>query len=377
MKASILAVGTELTTGQITNRNAVTLSEKLTSFGIVINSHLTVADNRETILSALQFLETQSDLIFITGGLGPTSDDFTRDVVADWAQVKMVFDETSWQHITQRLTNRGFQVREMQKQQCYFPEDSRILYNVEGTANGFQFDVLKNSGKKTVFVLPGPPREIAAIWRDHLNETLTELMSGTPKIIIRSWDTLGLGESDIASRVEEVLKDRPSSPSLEIGYRVHHPYCEVKLSYSEKDKAVWEPWVKKVDAVLDDVTITRDFADIFSPIVERLSNRDFTFYDFASHGNLHFRLSPHLKSISNWSFKQNLTAPSVDLFDHEDDFLALLPYNDLSCILLYSVDGQRYQKQIEPPLKSPLMQERRYQYYAEIALIELGKPSLQ
>ena len=140
MKASILAIGTELTTGQIINKNAATISEKLKAAGVVITTHLTVPDDRPLILEALKFLEPKSDLLFITGGLGPTSDDFTRDVISEWCGSKMKFDETSWAHIQERLSTRGFNVREMQKQQCYFPENSKILFNAEGTAHGFKLN---------------------------------------------------------------------------------------------------------------------------------------------------------------------------------------------------------------------------------------------
>jgi molybdenum cofactor synthesis domain-containing protein len=153
MKASILAIGTELTTGQIVNQNAANLSTKLKALGVIVTTHLTVPDDRQIILKSLKFLETASDteensnhdIIFVTGGLGPTSDDFTRDLIAEWSGLPMKFDETSWIHIQERLKSRGFVVHERQKQQCYFPEKSEILFNSEGTANGFKLFVNKKT----------------------------------------------------------------------------------------------------------------------------------------------------------------------------------------------------------------------------------------
>ena len=121
MKASILALGTELTTGQIANKNAAWISEKLKSFGVVVSMHLTVPDDRKLILESLHYIEQHADLIFVTGGLGPTSDDFTRDIITEWAEKKMVFDAQSWEQILERFKNRGFTARDIQKQQCYFP----------------------------------------------------------------------------------------------------------------------------------------------------------------------------------------------------------------------------------------------------------------
>jgi nicotinamide-nucleotide amidase len=369
MKASILAIGTELTTGQILNKNASTLSEKLKALGIVVTAHLTVPDDKKLILDSLNFLEAQSDIFFITGGLGPTSDDFTRDVLAEWASVKMKFDEASWQHINTRLSERGFPVRDMQKQQCYFPENATILFNSEGTAHGFKFAVKK----KTLYVLPGPPREIDAIWKAHIAADLQEQTKHLNPLITKAWDTMGLGESDVAFKVEEILKDRVQDLYLEIGYRVHLPYVEVKLTLNKSDLSLWSSYIEKIDRALASITITRDFADVAKLAAHKIASLDFTFYDFVSGGHLHTRLSAHFKNLNNWSFKQSDIIPSIDLFESEDDFLALVPFEYDKCIVIYSLDGQRQQKTIEAPMKSSLMSERRKQYFAEMALVELSK----
>lgn len=370
MKASILAIGTELTTGQIINKNAATLSEKLKGFGVQVFAHLTVPDDKTIILDSLRYLENKSDLLFITGGLGPTSDDFTRDVVAEWGNCKMIFDDTSWQHINERLTSRGFNVRDMQKQQCYFPENSKILSNAEGTAHAFSLKI-KNM---QVYVLPGPPREIEAVWRDHLRQELLQKTSGINKTVTRAWDTLGTGESDVAFQVEEALKNRPRDKFFEIGYRVHLPYVEVKLTFNESESKFWQLWVDNVEKALRPICITRDFADVADLACKKITDLDFTFYDFASDGHLHKRLSSYMKTLKKWSFKQSDSILSVDFFENEDDFLALLPYEDDKCILIYSLEGERRQVNIEAPMKSPLMSERRRQYFAEMALVELVKP---
>ena len=371
MKASILAIGTELTTGQILNRNAQTLSQKLKELGVVVTSQLTVPDEKLIILNSLKFLESQlvaeGDLLFVTGGLGPTSDDFTRDVLAEWSGLEMKFYQASWDSIIERLTSRGYKVREMQKQQCYFPENSEILINSEGTANAFKFNI-KNI---TVYILPGPPREIESIWKDYIAADLNYKTKKIDKIITKAWDTIGVGESEVAFLVEDVLKDRTSG--LEIGYRVHHPYVEVKLSYLSADTVLWAPWIKKVDEVLEKVTVARDFSDAALLCFDKIQSIDFTFYDFVSEGYLHQRLSPLLKRLKNWSFKQSSVAPSVDMFAHEDDFLALFPYDDDKCIVVQSLNGVRSLKTIEAPMKAPLMNERRKQYFSEMALLEFSR----
>ena len=368
MKASILAIGTELTTGQIINKNAATISEKLKSFGIAVSAHVTVPDNKQIILDSLAFLEDHGELLFITGGLGPTSDDFTRDVVAEWSGLRMIFDPGTWDYIQERLQSRGYTVREMQKQQCYFPEGAEILQNSEGTAHAFKFSV-KN---KTVYVLPGPPREIEAVWTSHIQKELARQSIGLTKLVTRAWDTIGAGESEVAFQVEEILKSRPEK-YVEIGYRVHLPYVEVKLSFHNTDADVFRPFVEKIDAALDSICVGRDFFDVVATVTQKIAAQDFTFYDFVSSGYLHSRLSPQFRTLANWSFKQSSHPPGVDLFNDEDDFLALLPFEDDQCILIHSFKGKRRQISITAPMKSPLMSERRKQYFAEMALIDFSR----
>ena len=137
MKATILGVGTELTTGQITNKNGSWISKQLMSYGVTTASHIVVPDDKKLITQALDYCANTSQIIFITGGLGPTSDDFTRDLISEWTNQKLVFDDSSWKHVQDRLTSRGFTVKDIQRQQCYFPETAKVLTNAHETANGF------------------------------------------------------------------------------------------------------------------------------------------------------------------------------------------------------------------------------------------------
>lgn len=370
MKASILAVGTELTTGQIINKNAATISEKLKPFGVQISLHMTVPDDRKLMLESLQHLETQCDLIFVTGGLGPTSDDFTREVIAEWLNQPLQFDEESWQHIHQRLGARGYPVKEIQRQQCYYPQGARVLKNKEGTANAF----LCEKEKKNIFVLPGPPREIESVWQDFVQDWLENETKNLNRRITKSWDTMGAGESEVAGQVEEVLAQFPKSKQLEIGYRVHLPYVEVKISFDESQKAVFQETVFQVNEKLKKITVTRDFEDLAVTLANKVSQIDFTIYDFLSKGYFHSRLSPHLRQIKQWSFKQSEPKDiTPDFFENEEDFVALMPYEEFTCLVLASVNGQRLQKVIEAPMKAAPLQERRLQYFSEMALVELTR----
>ena len=250
-----------------------------------------------------------------------------------------------------------------------FPANAEILKNSEGTANGYRF-VAKN---KIVYVLPGPPREIEAIWNSHIAGELSEKTKNLERQVTHAWDTIGVGESEVAFQVEELLKDRPRNLKLEIGYRVHLPYVEVKLTFEQSDSGTWQLFLNKIENQLAPITVARNFEDAAEMVAKKLADIDFTFYDFVSEGFLHSRLSPFLRNLPRWSFKQSDTPLSVDFFENEDDFLALIPYEEDKCIVCYSVDGRLEQIAVEAPMKSELMSERRKQYFAEMALIELKK----
>ena len=240
VKISILNIGTELTSGQITNTNASWISKKLNEFGLKTNSQVTVPDDHFTITEYFKQLSQTSDLIFITGGLGPTSDDFTRITISKSLSLELVWSPIAWDWITKRLTERQIDIKENQKQQCFFPDGSYILSNANGTAFGFAVNSL---GKK-VFCLPGPPREISAIWDDHVDPWLKKSQSNLVPWQTDIWEILGIPESEIANQIENNLKNCP----LEIGYRVHHPYVDFKLSYFTNEN--YSQWTRRADELL-------------------------------------------------------------------------------------------------------------------------------
>lgn len=378
MKASILAVGTEITTGQILNKNASAISQNLNPYGVSVVAHLAVPDDRKLIRDALIFSASQSDIIFVTGGLGPTSDDFTRELISEWSQLPLEFHEPSWLHVQQRLTSRGFTVREMQRQQCYFPRSANILMNSHGTANAFYFKIQRASGVKTVFVLPGPPREIDSIWKDHIAALLNSMTAGVVKQITKSWDTIGLGESDVAAIVEAELKNFSNkielADVLTVGYRVHLPYVEVKISFNENNTVQINPLLETLDTSLSKITVTKDFIDLAAEVINKIKSVDFAFYDFVSQGFLQQRLQPFLKNQKDFSWKQSAESLPADFFANETNFISLLPLEaDQKCLLIYDYLGEKGQHIIESPYKSNLMADRTRQYFAEMAIIHFSK----
>jgi nicotinamide-nucleotide amidase len=220
---ALLAVGTEITTGQILNSNAAAISQKLTDMGFEVRLHLSVEDSRQQILWALNgAVSIGVQLIIVTGGLGPTSDDFTRDIIAEWFGATLRFDQDSWEQILSRLRGFGVEIAESNRRQCYFPEKCTVLKNTAGTANGFWINEIN---KPQLVALPGPPREIEAIWQAHLRTMLPLAFSLPKPDRLLRLQCIGKSESALGEMVENCIR----GTKIRTGYRPHVPYVELKL----------------------------------------------------------------------------------------------------------------------------------------------------
>lgn len=396
LKCSILCIGTELTTGQILNRNTHWLAEKTYEFGIKPDVHMSVPDDRELILQALTFCANQSEIMFITGGLGPTSDDFTREVVAEWAHKKLIWSESAWQHIQQTLQSRGVTVKEIQKQQCYFPQDAEILTNQVGTAHGFALEI----DNKKIFVLPGPPREIANIWQNHIHAWLEQKCQNTEATVTRSWDTIGLPESEVAEAIESCLEKFKTQANFEIGYRVHLPFVEVKLSFAKSQLEPAKAWLQAIETAIGPKTVLRDGADAARELVELIAHKlrpqnlylqDASLGGFTWHRLypfLHSRLSqarelnaqnrssvatPTTMQDQNWSphswgFFASAANPT-ELHPNNTLHLSLNPMGDGLAKASLSYMQQKRETWIQAPYRSQGLKEREAQYWTEMAFI--------
>ena len=246
MKTALLTIGSEITSGEITNTNAVWMSEQLEQSGFPVVAQLSVPDDSHLIQWALQVLSAECQLLFISGGLGPTSDDITRQELAKWCGVGLVFNDAEFSRLSALLGGRGVPVREGHKQQCYFQSAAELLLNSVGTASGFYVEgksgqsVLGRSGSALIsagvkqglqiFVLPGPPRELQPMWQNEVVPRLSqfprELNFGT-----RRWILTGVPESEVAEVVETVMQ----GCDVVIGYRASKPTVRVKIRFRLND----------------------------------------------------------------------------------------------------------------------------------------------
>ena len=365
IKIAVLGIGTELTSGQILNRNGQWISQKMKGLGIQTSCHLVIPDDRPLILTSLKFCSEQADILFVTGGLGPTSDDFTRDVISEWTQKKLVFHEPSWTHINERLSTRGIVVREIQRQQCYYPEGSKVLFNRNGTANAFY---LQHDGQD-IFVLPGPPKEIETVWNDSIAEILNDRCRGYDRFKTQSWDCIGVGESEISHLAEAALAGRPSELGFDIGYRVHLPYVEFKVSYFESVEAEAQPWLKAVTEALSPHCVLTDGDDIAELLAKKLKVFEKVVLVDALTGQcLLQRLFAPVKPLLTQHRFQFVTELE-QVYDTNTLVLKIESAGASTARVSFTYRGQTHADTFESTYINQLMKERELQYFAELAML--------
>lgn len=199
MNCEIVCVGTELLLGDIVNTNAAHLAHQLADMGINVYYQSVVGDNPERLKNALSTAFGRADMVITTGGLGPTKDDLTKETAAHLMDAQLMLHEPSLTHIETIFTQSGRDVTESIKKQAYLPQGCIPLHNTTGTAPGF---ILEKNGK-VLIMLPGPPREMTAMFetgvRPYLtNDTENKLFSSHVRI-------MGIGESDVADKVSDLL----------------------------------------------------------------------------------------------------------------------------------------------------------------------------
>lgn len=222
---ALLSTGDEIVSGEITNTNARDLAALLNEANIIVGNHLSCSDDESDILNSLNYLLTSHEVVICTGGLGPTIDDRTRNVVSQVIQQPLIFNQSSWQRIEQHFHARNRVPNQANKQQCYFPENAEIFENVNGTADGF---CSLYRGKK-IYCLPGPPNECLPMFKTSL---LPKLIKDYAEITLYRdrWSVFGVGESTISTLLDQAL----APFDCEVSYRYRFPYIDCKVRTADK-----------------------------------------------------------------------------------------------------------------------------------------------
>ena len=230
MNSEIITIGDELLIGQIVNTNASFIAAELNLSGIRVNRITTIADSREDIISALQSVADTTDLVLITGGLGPTNDDITKKTLCEFFDSHLVMNEKALADITEMFRIRGWAVSEPNRKQAELPHNCRAIRNTEGTAPGMWFT--KNN--RHFISMPGVPFEMKKMLTAEILPELNK--SGLLKPFIhKTVLTIGIGESALAERIKDWEDHLPSH--IKLAYLPEPGIVKLRLSSYAADIA--------------------------------------------------------------------------------------------------------------------------------------------
>ena len=235
MTAEIICVGTEILLGNIVNTNAAYLSERLASLGISVFFETTVGDNPERLENVIRQGLERSDILILSGGLGPTKDDLTKEIATKACGQELVEDEEALRRLKEYFARSHRNMTENNLKQALVPEDCTVLYNENGTAPGMVIHA--KEGKKVV-LLPGPPNELLPMFHDQVEPIIKELSSEVLYSDVVKIDCMG--ESRVAAEIEDLIEKQTNptvAPYAKLG-EVHLRVTAKAVSEDEAKKLV-------------------------------------------------------------------------------------------------------------------------------------------
>ncbi len=270
MQSEIITIGDEILIGQVVDTNSAWIAGQLNLLGINVSQITSISDTKKHIITALNEAQHRSELILITGGLGPTKDDITKNVLCDFFQTELYFDNSVYDDIKKFLKSKALGMNELNRKQAEVLKNCIIMRNPNGTAPGMWFE--KNN---TVFVsMPGVPYEMKAMME---NEILPEIKKRfkTPEIIHKTILTQGTFEAHLAELLDEWEKQLPES--LKLAYLPSPGINRLRLSVSGDDEAelkkIINREVEKLHNIIPDYIFGYDEQTLEEIIGELLTQR--------------------------------------------------------------------------------------------------------
>lgn len=265
MVVEIISVGTEILLGNIVNTNAAYLAEKCAGLGLSCYYQDVVGDNEERLASVINTALSRADILLLSGGLGPTQDDLTKETAAKALGKNLYLHEPSKEAITAFFKNRGMEITENNWKQAMVPEDSIVVDNPNGTAPG----IIMNDNGKHVILMPGPPNEMIPMFDNSIMPYLSELEPGI--IYSQVVKICGVGESKAESMVEDLINEQ-SNPTIATYAKTGEVHLRVTArSENEKEaKKMVKPIVKELKGrfgnhiytTQEDVTLEKAVVDL-------------------------------------------------------------------------------------------------------------------
>ncbi len=249
IQAELISIGNELLSGRTLNTHGQDLGEVLSAIGLQLTRDTTIPDDIPTIGGAVKEALGRVDLVFISGGLGPTSDDITRDSLGRLLEQKIILHHPTVSHLKGWYQKRGRTITDAGKRQALVLENAAVLPNSIGAAPGQRIDL---SGGKTLFVLPGPPNEFNAILSEEIVPWLKDRFTDALPNLVRIVRTKGIGESDIVTILEQ---ENFHPEGINLGFYPGGGKVEIRLTASPEK----ETEITKAEQLL--LELLADFID--------------------------------------------------------------------------------------------------------------------
>lgn len=261
MKAEIITIGDELLIGQTIDTNSAWIGAELSQAGFDICRKISIHDKREDILDAVREAVSKYDIVLITGGLGPTSDDITKQTLCDIFDGTLVVNTTVLSMINEMMLRRGIPMNEINRKQAEIPDSCRVLYNKLGTAPGMWFEK-----EGTIFIsMPGVPYEMKYIMNEHVLPELKKRFH-SQVVIHRNIMTYGTSESRLAEILTGFEKSLPAN--IKLAYLPSYGIIKLRLTGIGQSKDAVENIVN--EQVIKLYSIIPQF--IYSEIDEQIEN---------------------------------------------------------------------------------------------------------
>ncbi len=273
MIVEVIAVGTELLLGQIVNSNAAKIGAALAEHGHDAHFQQVVGDNQARIVETLRIALGRAQGIVITGGLGPTQDDITREAVAEATGRDLIYSESYAEHLREWWARRGRRMPESNLRQAYRPEGAEFLPNPRGTAPGL---VLDHNGV-LIFCIPGVPAEMEHLLHFEVLPRLARASGDTSVLVSRLLRTWGRSESDVAELLDDLYR---GSANPSVAFLASAGEIKVRITAKAPDReaalALVEPVEQEVRSRLGSVVFGVDDETIERVVLELLQERGFT-----------------------------------------------------------------------------------------------------
>ncbi len=241
MTAELICVGTEILLGNIVNTNAAFISQKLARLGISCFYQIVVGDNGGRLKEVLENAVKRSDIVILSGGLGPTEDDLTKETASEVMGRKLSEDEKALKQIVKFFEKRKMTMTDNNRKQALVPEGSVVLYNKNGTAPG----IIIESDACKVILLPGPPGELIPMWDTYVDEYLRKL---SPEILVSETVKIcGSGESMVETQLKDLI-DAQTNPTIATYAKVGEVHVRVTAKGTDEKECrkLIKPVVKEI-----------------------------------------------------------------------------------------------------------------------------------